>query len=338
MCLLAVAGPSRAIAGTTVVPARLIEATQPKVPQDGGGWVDVSYVVLPDGTVGDLIIVDSSGTPALEAAVTEAVGTRKYAPATRDGQPVPQRMDDRLVVLKTSADKYPMRERREKAFKRINKLIDEGRLDAAELALEQLRAEPDLSYPVWGNIHWFLARVDAARSDLQGQLRNLLEAVRYVSPTNAPVVLRTLFDLQVRLHLYRSALQTYAVLRSFGPGASNDALDSNAEAIREAATRPMGFNVPGEIAANRPGAAEGVWIYELVGRRLIIGDIAGSLGDLELRCDQRTFIDRIEGGKTWTVPASWGDCAVLISGRPGTRFVVIDAPVSPDAAGAPATD
>jgi hypothetical protein len=247
-------------------------------------------------------------------------------------------MDDRLVVLKTSDDKYPLRERREKAFKRINRLIEEGRLDAAELALEQLRAERDLSYPVWGTIHWFLAKVDAARLDLQGQLRNLLEAVRYVSPTNAPVVLRTLFDLQVRLHLYRSALQTYGVLRSFGPGASNDALDSNAEAIREAATRTTGFTVPGEIAAIRPGAAEGSWIYELVGRSLTIRDIAGSLGELELRCEQRTFMDPVEGGKTWTVPVPWGDCAVLITGRPGTRFVVLDAPALPGGTGGPASD
>lgn len=52
------------------------------------GRVRVRVLVRADGTVGGVEILESSGYPSLDRAASEAITRWRFAPATRDGQPI----------------------------------------------------------------------------------------------------------------------------------------------------------------------------------------------------------------------------------------------------------
>lgn len=63
------------------------------------GRVGVRYLVRADGTVGDVLITKSSGSPRLDAAATRLVHRWIFKPALRDGAPVAVWIDG-VVVFK----------------------------------------------------------------------------------------------------------------------------------------------------------------------------------------------------------------------------------------------
>lgn len=312
--------------GTVYVPARPIEITQPKVPQDGGGWVQVNFVVRADGTVADILVVDSSGTPALEQAVIEAVSTWKYEPAKLNGSPVAQRVNDRLLVLKTTRNPAATMRKLEAVLVRASELIDAGKLDAAQLELFRARDGRDLTYDAWGRIHVLLARVDAKRDDQFGQMENLLNALPYSTPWEATGMLRTLFGLQVSLRLYRSALSTYGALKGLGPSVTNDEIERLAGELQKFVDSNEGYRVPGEIRKRGPGTGNGNWIYEILRHRIAFADIDGALDTFEVRCVSHVFSDKVDVQREWHLPATWGDCVLFVFGQPGSRFSLLELP------------
>ena len=54
------------------------------------GWVDVSFVISPEGTVDELIVDDSSGRESFEKATLRYLRKWRYEPATVDDKPVEQ--------------------------------------------------------------------------------------------------------------------------------------------------------------------------------------------------------------------------------------------------------
>jgi protein TonB len=55
------------------------------------GWVDVQFVVKPDGLVSDVIITGAEPVGIFEQAAVDAVRKWRYRPVERDGHAVDQR-------------------------------------------------------------------------------------------------------------------------------------------------------------------------------------------------------------------------------------------------------
>lgn len=60
---------------------------------DVGGQVVVRLTVGTDGRPGEVVLVESSRQPALDAAALEAVKTWRFEPATRAGQPTTSKIN-----------------------------------------------------------------------------------------------------------------------------------------------------------------------------------------------------------------------------------------------------
>jgi TonB family protein len=56
-----------------------------------GGWVDLQFMVMMDGSVGDISVAAADPAGLFEAPATEAVRKWKYQPILRDGKPINQR-------------------------------------------------------------------------------------------------------------------------------------------------------------------------------------------------------------------------------------------------------
>jgi TonB family protein len=61
-----------------------------------GGWVDLQFMVMMDGSVGDISVVAADPAGVFEAPATEAVRKWKYQPILRDGKPINQRASVRV--------------------------------------------------------------------------------------------------------------------------------------------------------------------------------------------------------------------------------------------------
>ena len=62
-----------------------------------GGWVDVQFMVAPDGSVGDASIVGAQPVGVFEHAALDAVRHWRYQPVTQDGHAVSQRARVRVL-------------------------------------------------------------------------------------------------------------------------------------------------------------------------------------------------------------------------------------------------
>lgn len=56
------------------------------------GWVDLSFVVTAEGTVRDVVVVDSRPADVFDSAAINAVSRWRYQPVMEDGVPVPVRV------------------------------------------------------------------------------------------------------------------------------------------------------------------------------------------------------------------------------------------------------
>jgi TonB family protein len=82
-----------------VVPASALELTHyvpPEFPSSAreramSGWVDVQFMVVTDGSVGDISVVGADPAGQFEQSATDAVRKWKYRPVLRDGKPINQR-------------------------------------------------------------------------------------------------------------------------------------------------------------------------------------------------------------------------------------------------------
>jgi protein TonB len=79
-------------AGSLVL-AKYVPPTFPNAARERGmsGWVDVQFLVKPDGLVSDVIITGAEPVGLFEQAAVDAVKKWRYKPVERDGHAVDQR-------------------------------------------------------------------------------------------------------------------------------------------------------------------------------------------------------------------------------------------------------
>jgi len=326
--------PAEAIgAGTIYVAARPVAAPLPDVPEDGGGWVHVSFVVQADGTVGDVIALDSGGNPAVEKSAIETISGWKFEPARIDGVPVDQRINDRLVVLSPTPVDPRTNRRLIRVFEAADELIQSDKLDAAEMLLIRTRDDFSLTYYAWYRIHALLAKVAARRGDKEEQVNNLLIALPYAAWERVNM-LHTLFGLQVELKMYRAALATYGELKGYGAAVISPKLAGVASELNDLVAGTEGFRVNGEIRSRGSGSANSTWHHDILRQRIAFDQVEGSLDSFEVRCATHSFADKVDTEREWTLPDAWGPCMLMVVGQPGSSFRLLQMPAAdgPEAA------
>lgn len=77
---------------------RFVEPAYPRIARDAGteGWVDMEFVVLADGTVGDVRILASQPADTFDDSAVAALSRWRFEPVQRDGRAVDQRARMRM--------------------------------------------------------------------------------------------------------------------------------------------------------------------------------------------------------------------------------------------------
>ena len=81
-----------------IVPILRVEPIYPTVAMTRkiGGWVDVEYIVMPDGSVAEARVVASKPKGMFEKAALRAINKWKFKPRVVNGQPVPRGVSQRI--------------------------------------------------------------------------------------------------------------------------------------------------------------------------------------------------------------------------------------------------
>ena len=76
----------------------MVEPIYPASAQMRGiiGWVDLEYVVMPDGSVANARVIDSTPAGQFEEAALQAIARWKFKPRVVDGKAVPRGVEQRM--------------------------------------------------------------------------------------------------------------------------------------------------------------------------------------------------------------------------------------------------
>jgi len=330
--------PSSLRSGTRARPIERPLPIYPEIEETLGneGWVIASFVVHVDGSVGDVVIEDSSGRRSFERAVARAIREWRYEPATLGGKPVEQ-CDSKVLfpfMMRMSRRDREASLSYTRSYGKVRRAIEEDRLAEARAGLEELFSREQTSYYEISHLWMLRSTLQHKEGDPAGRLTSLQRAVvaaeDVLDPKLHAEVLRSIFVLQVQLQRYRDALDTLATLQSL-PKAPEvpEALLGAAARIRELEAGDQAFAVDGVIAPPKEEGTElGHWSRALLRRMPGIEGGEGGIDQVELRCDSHRVVAKPEPGRAWRIPEEWGICSIYVFGRPGTTFRLVEYPAA----------
>ena len=302
------------------------------------GWVVLSYVVNPDGSVADPIVENSSGQAGFERAALKAAAATRYSPATVDGKPVEQCATRVRYLFAIKGVPRGATSRFRSNFKDIRALIDAGALDQAESRIdENLKTGTSNLYEV---SRLLLLRYDLCRKqgDKPCQLASLEQAVTgggdFLEPALYRGVLEAMATLQVEAQLFGDALSSIEKRDELKPHLeAGHPLRIAAGQIRDAIAGDKELVFDGRVAfrsgcgTDRPNHQ-----HQLMRREFSVIPQSGTVNEVEIRCDWRRTTDSVAPDKTWRIPDSWGDCQVFVFGDKDATFKLVEFPLVTSAA------
>ena len=294
------------------------------------GWVELNYVVTKEGDVIEPVVEASSGSRAFERAAIDTVNRWHYEPALLDGEPIQQcKTKVRIAFVLEGAQTGVSRSFHRK-YKKIDKAIDQGEIDSAISQLEGAFQSKGLTL---GEQSWLWA-LETRIAGIQGDKEQQLVAVRRALAVPSEVIpdklrsglLTTRVILEIQENNFAAALDAYSTLKAI-EGADTSELDPLMKNIQTLVGSDQLLVSTAEIGGDRScETCVSQWRYRPMRRALEITDIDGTLGNLELRCEWQRFVDEAREDVAWEIPASWGDCTVVVHGEAGATFKLVELP------------
>jgi len=317
--------------------AKPIKRANPQYPTEESqrgieGWVQVSFVVNPDGSVGETLIEDSSGRKNFEKETLKAIQRWRYEPATMNGEPIEQCHTKVRIAysLDQPSRKRGARKHFKNDFKKANKLLEEGKLEEADIAIGEIE-EKWVTTLYESSRLWILrAMLQEKQGDELGQLESLTRSIsgdgEYVEPIIYAGAMLRILDLELKFQRYADALLTIEKLEGMDLDDDVAAKIANTkQEIEKLKTSDRAVAIAGEVGeAREEYHGAGMWWHTLLRRTAGIEAVSGSLERVELRCDWRRVKAKPETGRAWRIPPDWGDCSIYVFGEPGSTFQLLE--------------
>ncbi|MFC3120308.1 TonB family protein [Agaribacter flavus] len=314
-------------------PAQIVKRKNPRYPKSAAitgteGWVKINFVIDTDGNVQDPVISDSSGNKAITRAAMSAVKRWKYSPAIKDNRAVQQcynevQLDFTLQNQIGASGKFITK------YKEAEKAMTAGDMERAEKLIEAMKENGG------GNRYenawlWALdASVASTINDLRRELRSIDRTLASSNThqgkyqTFDDEQIKSLYQRKFVLHLqfneFSSALYTVDKVKKLANGEDILApLNSYIEKINSLIQSEQ------NIIVKRSLSDEGKNFHYLVRNKFGFTKIEGQLDSVEVRCDSHHEKFTVALDHTWNIPESWGSCRVLVEGKAGTAFSLVE--------------
>ncbi len=310
----------------TIVNAEAIERVPPKYPinaaRDGKeGWVQLSFVVEPDGSTSNIIVEDSSNE-AFEKYALRSIKKWKYSPATKDGKPIQQcrnqvQLDFKLSNIPKGASKWFFRQ-----YRSAMVFLEENKVTEAEEIAKKIEekgrwnAYEDMYYSILTSL------IAEKNTNPKAELAAIQKVLSYndlQEETQYSSLAARAFSLAVELQEYGDARSIFTALKRHYP-----------ENERLAMLSPYYNQVTAYLKSDKPIiinaqiSKRDFWSYQLERSAFIIDNVVGNLTNLEVRCDNHHSQFLVESGNKWQIPESWGSCSVYVFGDTNAKFTLAD--------------
>lgn len=313
----------------SITEAKHISRVAPKYPtaalRNGHeGWVELSYVVEPDGSVSNVFVTDSSGFKHFELSALKAVKQWKFEPAMENGKAVQQCHTE--VHMDFAMERKPGVTRKFKSlYDKIQSALQQQDLDAANTLIEELLAKPRsnlfedaLVWEINGNYALY-------KNDLDAALDNYSKAASAASALeDTEIRLRTLsqlFKLNLNANRLAAASRQYDRIAALpGHEETLKALTPLKQKIDEFIDSDANLQVPLKI--NDRGFAG----YTLARSDFRLANVKGNIDDIEVYCKNKRNQFSYAADSAWHIPASWGTCSVYVRGSKDTAFNIVELP------------
>ncbi len=289
------------------------------------GWAVVSFVINKNGDVIDPVIVDSSGIERFEQAALETAAKWKYKPATKNGQAIDETQRKVKVTFAIRNQNTGKKKGASRKFighyKKANKLIKNESLVEANILIKEIREKHTKSL-YEDAYYWLLASTYYKKSgNKNAELKSLLRAGaysgRYLPDPIYKQVLVRLYIVQFSTQKISDALDTAEKLKEVlepSEQATYAALFQSASSTLDKLASTEVITMQGTIIGNKP------WNQDLLRKEFSLSPKQGNIHTVDIRCDRHRQEFSYSSGNRWSIPDSWGECAILVYGETGSQI------------------
>lgn len=287
----------------------------------------MSFIIAPDGSATDPLIIDSSGGKGFEEEARKVTTKWNFEPSAH--------RPNNLVNIRSEI--YRGRDMATSNFIRryrriVTHLHNEENEDARKLV--------DSAYNLGGwNLYestmlWLmLGRVEGAEGNLAGKLEfyrrahGIAETIKLKKKDRVDL-LEKIFAMEDHFGQYGAALRTYAELkRVLGKTPMNELIEARSTELRakvdgnNAITAQATIYSPCDCDEGQP-----LWYYKPARRTFSFAKLNGNVTGFEARCENQRVQGPVETGTEWTLAPEWGSCRVFVFGDDGATFEFIEHP------------
>jgi len=292
------------------------------------GWVQMSYVVTPDGHATDPIIVNSSGGSAFENEVRKVSESWRFEPTITGAELPLNVVNTRFTVIGRGKGATRIFAR---FARHIMRNLHEGRIAAA-----RKEADAALERDGWNlyesTILWLmLGRVEGAEGDdvdkLEMYKRGLAVSNERSLRHKARIdLLEDIFQLEFQFGQYSAALKTLDTLREVpGSGAAVTRLTPYATKIQASLENEPRLLANAKVSNPCDCAASiALWDYIPIRRIFSFANLNGNVERFEARCERQRLSAAVETDKHWILGADWGSCQIFVFGDDGATFDLVE--------------
>ncbi len=292
-----------------------------------GGWVTLDFMVDTQGKPFEISVSRSTGFEALDALAMKAIAASTFEPASVNGNPIESAFTFKYVVWEGPEESViggPFISRYD-ALKRALKKNDRAAADAALKKMVITNLSEDAMFGMatylyaqkWGDQSQQLEGLQRALAHEGNTLSNSGGRIHDLPRFFVDQALQLSMDLQIKLHLYAEALQTYRRLQGAGLDSATLAQFKTAAAQLEKIRTDNSWY---SVAADMP---QGTWSLNLFKRHFRAEVAAGSISQVKLRCERRYVAFAFDPNLQYDLAPNSGNCAIEMLGAPGTRFKLI---------------
>jgi TonB family protein len=291
------------------------------------GWVRLSYVIEPDGSVSNAFVTDSSGLKSFERSAMTAVNQWKFNPAIdENGVAIQQCVNSIQLDYTMERDGKPpgVTSRFRSKYKKVIAAFDAKDFEKAGQLLEALGEkkkftlyEDKLYWQLKGYYHQYLG-------DDKNALTNFNRSIYRISGVideSQLSKLDNIFILELKQNLLVDALSTYATIeKTENNHKTLERLQPYQQKITALIESEKVFSVPATIGER--GFAQ----YKLARSRFELSQVKGQVDTIKVYCENKQNTFSYAADSSWTIPESWGKCSLYVYGSKDTAFNIVELP------------
>lgn len=328
---IAISEPSTVLLESAKLPEP-IERVAPKYPvsmarKGAEGWVQLNFVVGTDGSVNDIVVVDSTGMKAFEKAAVKAMKSWQYSPAFIDGKPIEQCHNKVQMDFKLGGGERGVRRNFKRKYESVRGALSSNDITLARELSDNMKDKGLLNSTEFTFYSLLRADLAKAQNDDVSELKHVEHILNtdrkgeYLGSEAHRLLLNRMFVLQINQSQYLDALDTFQRVETQENNDENIAmLKPYVNQILNVLKSDQVIAIPGKVKQ------DGDWWHALSRRAFSLRDVDGTLNTVELRCHNKSELYTATTDSTWNIPASWGRCSVRVVGDTDSQFTLLEIP------------